>query len=1210
MRHLTTALAAMMTIALGAAPAEAQRATISPTSASGTEAENLEFEIDGVWRYNAVIQFRVISGTATEGPDFRGDSGTYCHTGESAAETCAGGYQPTPRGAFVLHWPDDEIEGDETYTVEAWVARYETGETDANGEPVMRECPTGCGRARATGTIIDLNEPEPLSPGIVGLAPETASVAEGGAISLTVTFTPPDDDGASDLDGTVESYKWNGLGGFNSRSGDSIRWTAPEPHVETTYTLSVTVTDNEGATASDSINITVEGPEPEPANAPTVTLTADSYEVDGGGNVTLTATAAVTGSRIVSYQWSGEGDFSGSGSQVTWRAPGPPVATDYVLSVTVTDKDGATASDSVSIRVGANSAPTLSVEADVYTVHPDEVVTLTATAADDGRIVSYRWSGGYAGFADVDTGNTTWTAPDTVDPTNYVLSLTVTDDDGATASDSVSIRVARNRRPSVKLTAADYAIDTGETVTLTADARDSDGTIVSYVWSDRASRGEFSEPATGATVDWTAPSPTESTTYTLEVKVTDDDGGFKVDQVEVRVSPPEPAPPPPPAPPKLTGWVTTNQEEDGQQTYRVVVLTEGFGTLESGSFQWSGEGLFSETTVSDSGSGTVIWTPPRVTNSYYQGVWVRVTDSEGRTARERSPLMLIKKSDTPNKRPSVRVSASATEIDGGDEISLDVTASDRDGTIESYTWSASPNRGSFGTMASDGDITWTAPVRHSRREYELKVSVKDDAGGITEKSTTIRVTATPNQPPLLDRLSVSGATSTDTGFETGLGHNVGLHTYHYDANGSLKPGASDPDGTIESYEWSAVPEGGSFRNAGTPGVARWIAPTEVGQYVVTATAIDDDGGTASASETFRVVVRQTNAAPTVALEAHATTVAGGAVVRLTASANDRDGTIESYTWSGEGTFTARGAEGKSPRVDWTAPSADGDYQLTVRVTDNAGGTATDSVVITVTGTDNIAPTVRLSASSRRIEAGGETSLTASAEDTDGTIASYAWSEENDAGTFTARGPMDQSARVDRTAPSPDADSEYTLSVTVTDNEGGTASATVEVTVGNAGNEPPTVSLTAAETEVEAGEKIRLTASATDVRPANSSSRPRRRGDAPPQRGRARPGHCVPRTRGDAPVCPVHGDNGRMQYPRTRGDIPDAILRCTVRGQLPRGSGDKRHRSGNPHPGENNRLSLEGGTHTDREPRTEPRGAPGGPVQRGSQRVAVENLARR
>ena len=116
-----------------------------------------------------------------------------------------------------------------------------------------------------------------------------------------------------------------------------------------------------------------------------------------------------------------------------------------------------------------------------------------------------------------------------------------------------------------------------------------------------------------------------------------------------------------------------------------------------------------------------------------------------------------------------------------------MTATDRDGTIESYTWSASPNRGSFGTMASDGDITWTAPVRHSRRTYKLTVAVKDDAGGITEKSATIAVTATPNQPPVLDILSASGATSTDTGYETGLGNNVGLHTYHY-ANGSGEAG--------------------------------------------------------------------------------------------------------------------------------------------------------------------------------------------------------------------------------------------------------------------------------------------------------------------------------------------------------------------------------------------------------------------------------------
>ncbi len=1154
MRYLTTALAAMMTIALGAAPAEAQMATISPTSASGTEAERLEFEIDGVWGYNAEIQFRVISGTATEGPDFEGDSGTLCHAGESAEETCAGGHQPTPNVALVNHWPDDEIEGDETYTVEAWVARYETGETDGNGMPVIRECPTGCGRARATGTIIDLNEPEPVRPGTVSLTTETAAVTEGGAVSLTVKFTPPDGNGAHeaasvdwatedesaiagrdynrasgtvrfpacsgscsehtrtirvstiqdevqeederflvelsnpanaelanrynewtlvtiedddenrpprvtltrvcsevwpcgdrnriesggrlrlfadavDQDGTVESYKWSGLGSF--RGGNTSKtWTAPRPHVETTYTLTVTVTDDEGATASDSLNITVEGPEPEATNAPTVTLAADSYEVDGGGRLTLTASASDTDGTIESYQWSGEGTFSGNGAEVTWRAPGPAVPTDYVLSVTVTDNDGATGSDSVSIRVGANSAPTVSVTSDVYTAHPGEVVALTSTAADtDGRIESYRWSGGGTGFADVETGNTTWTAPDVSAATSYILALTVTDDDGATASDSVSIRVAKNVAPTVSLTASDYAINVGETVTLTADAHDSDGEVESYEWKDKANAGSFSDPATGAVVEWTAPNPTNPTTYTLEVAVTDDDGSQKRDSVEVRVSRPSPKAP------ELTGWTAGSQGGDGEaRTFEVKVFTKGFGTLGPESFQWSGEGTFGATTVSASGTGTVVWTPPRLENDELLRVRVTVTDSDGASASESSPEILVKGSESPNSRPTVTVSASATEIDGGEDVTLDVTATDSDGTIESYTWTGSPNTGSFGTMASDGDVTWTAPVRHERTTYSLTVAVRDNEGGITDKTTRIVVTETPNHPPVLDLLSASSATSTDTGYEVGPGADVGLHTYHYE-NGALKPGASDPDGTVESYEWSEEQGRGSFRNTGTPGTARWIAPRpdEETEYVVTVTAIDDDGATASLSRTFTVVITEVNEPPTVTLEASTTTVAGSEVVRLTASADDSDGTIESYAWSGEGTFTARGPDGKSPRMDWTAPSADGDYNLTVTVTDDAGGTASDSVTVSVTGTDNTAPTLRLSASKTRVEAGTRISLTAAADDSDGTIESYAWSEEDDAGTFTARGPMDQSARVDWTAPSPDADSEYTLSVTVTDN---------------------------------------------------------------------------------------------------------------------------------------------------------------------------------
>lgn len=106
---------------------------------------------------------------------------------------------------------------------------------------------------------------------------------------------------------------------------------------------------------------------------------------------------------------------------------------------------GGTTSSQVSAPTGVNQPPTVSAGSD-QTVVEGTSVTLAGTASDtDGNITTWQWaqtSGQTVTLANAGTAQPTFTAPD-VDSTNTVqFSLTVTDDKGATASDSVSIDIA------------------------------------------------------------------------------------------------------------------------------------------------------------------------------------------------------------------------------------------------------------------------------------------------------------------------------------------------------------------------------------------------------------------------------------------------------------------------------------------------------------------------------------------------------------------------------------------------------------------------------------------------------------------------------------------------------------------------------------------------------------------------------------------------
>ncbi len=244
--------------------------------------------------------------------------------------------------------------------------------------------------------------------------PPTATIGAPQVDGRTVTVSGA---GSTDADGTVASYAWDFGDGATATGATATH----EYAADGTRTITLTVTDDDGATATATRQVTVTAPVPN--QAPTA-----SFTTGGSG---MTATVDASGSSdpdgsIVAYAWQlGDGSTaSGRTASRTYATPGT-----YVVTLTVTDDDGATATTtrSVTATAPANQAPTAVIG--TPSISGRTVTVSGAGSADaDGTIASYAWSFGDGGTA---TGATaTWTYPS--DGTR-TITLTVTDDDGATA---------------------------------------------------------------------------------------------------------------------------------------------------------------------------------------------------------------------------------------------------------------------------------------------------------------------------------------------------------------------------------------------------------------------------------------------------------------------------------------------------------------------------------------------------------------------------------------------------------------------------------------------------------------------------------------------------------------------------------------------------------------------------------------------------------
>jgi hypothetical protein len=340
----------------------------------------------------------------------------------------------------------------------------------------------------------------------------------------------------SDSDGSIVAYQW-----IKQSTGQVLANTATFDFTPTgtrTKTLVLTVTDDDGATASDTMILTVtDGPV---GNTPPTADAGPDQNSETGTLVTLDGSGSSdVDNDAITYSWSFTSRPAGSTAILidpTSINPTftPDVNGSYVVQLIVNDGTVNSAPDSVTVTAGetppTNTPPTADAGPD-KTVQVNHTVTITGSGSDsDGSIVAYQWIKQSTGQLLATTPTFDFTPTGT---RTKILVLTVTDDDGETASDEMVLTVTDGpvgNIPPIADAGPDKTVQVNHTVTISGSGSDSDGSIVAYQWI-KQSTGQVL--ANTATFNFT---PTGTLTKTLVLTVTDDDGATASDTMILTVT--------------------------------------------------------------------------------------------------------------------------------------------------------------------------------------------------------------------------------------------------------------------------------------------------------------------------------------------------------------------------------------------------------------------------------------------------------------------------------------------------------------------------------------------------------------------------------------------------------------------------------------------------------------------------------------------------
>ena len=369
--------------------------------------------------------------------------------------------------------------------------------------------------------------------------PPTANAGNDITLTLTSEFNTTLNGSGSDPDGTIASYAWTRVSGpttFTLGTANAATSTLTNL-VQGTYVFRLTVTDNSGATATDNVTVTVNAAanQPPAANAGnniTLTLPTNSTTLVGSGT---DADGTITG-----YAWtriSGPATYTFGTANAATTTLSNLVQGTYVFRLTVTDNNGATGTDDVTVTVNAaaNQPPTANAGNNIVITLPTNSTTLTGSGTDpDGTITGYAWTriSGPATYT-LANANAATTALNNLVQGVYVFRLTVTDNSGATATDDVMVTVNASHHNQAPIAIAGNNITlnlpTGSTTLNGTASFDPDGTITGYAWTRVSGPASFS--LSNANAATTTLSNLVAGIYVFQLTVTDNNGATDDDNI-------------------------------------------------------------------------------------------------------------------------------------------------------------------------------------------------------------------------------------------------------------------------------------------------------------------------------------------------------------------------------------------------------------------------------------------------------------------------------------------------------------------------------------------------------------------------------------------------------------------------------------------------------------------------------------------------------